>query len=300
MNLPFSPVPNPVGSDSNLHPPEPGKETSSSGWTLKQGDDTDRVLILGVSFFTGSLEKAVECVIGGGLLMLPSGPGLACDLPNSMEYRESLAAADFVLPDSGAMVLIWNFLNRKFPDKRVSRISGLRFLRALIERKEIREPGYTFWVMPSDEEQRINLAWLKSTGFTALTEEDCYVAPHYRKHSEKYNGLIQDPDLVRVLDRRRPAMIFLNVGSGVQEPLGGYLKASLSYRPAIICSGAAIAFLTGEQANIPPWADSFYLGWLLRIFQSPRRFGSRYLKAMPLFSLLLRYRSKSPIPGSSS
>jgi UDP-N-acetyl-D-mannosaminuronic acid transferase (WecB/TagA/CpsF family) len=49
---------------------------------------------------------------------------------------------------------------------------------------------------------------------------------------------------------------------GVQERLGYALRKQLSYKPAILCLGAAIAFLSGGQANIPNWADRLMLGWL--------------------------------------
>jgi hypothetical protein len=37
--------------------------------------------------------------------------------------------------------------------------------------------------------------------------------------------------------------------------VGLYLKRSLSYEPGIHCIGAAIAFLSGDQARIPLWGD---------------------------------------------
>ncbi len=97
---------------------------------------------------------------------------------------------------------------------------------------------------------------------------------------------------MRILEARRPAVIFVNVGGGVQEQLGWFLRRSLSYRPAILCTGAAIAFLTGGQADIPPWADRFYLGWLLRVLENPARFGRRYLASIGLVEMLVRYREK--------
>jgi UDP-N-acetyl-D-mannosaminuronic acid transferase (WecB/TagA/CpsF family) len=232
-------------------------------------------VILGVPFFGGSVDQAVEKTLGGGLVMLPSGP------------------ADLVLPDSGAMVLAWNFLHWRSPKAGIPRVSGLTFLRRLLERLELRAQGYTFWVMPSDGEREANISWLIAKGFRHLSNKDAYVAPNYRALQIE-SGEISDPALVEILEARRPQMIFLNVGSGVQEPLGAYLKSALSYRPAIICSGAAIAFLTGGQAAIPPWADRFCLGWLLRILHSPSRFGSRYWKALPLFGMLARYGEKAP------
>ena len=60
------------------------------------------------------------------------------------------------------------------------------------------------------------------------------------------------------------------------------MKNNLSYSPGIICTGAAIAFLTGAQATLPNWVDKIYMGWLARIIQNPLQFFMRYLKAFRL------------------
>jgi UDP-N-acetyl-D-mannosaminuronic acid transferase (WecB/TagA/CpsF family) len=86
----------------------------------------------------------------------------------------------------------------------------------------------------------------------------------------------------------------LGVGSGRQEPLGFYLKEKLSYRPALHCIGAAIAFLSGDQVRIPVWVDRFALGWLWRCLSNPKRYVPRYWEARHLASLMLRYRDQLP------
>ena len=246
------------------------------------------IRILGVDFRTdgpalpGRLARA-------GLVVVPSGPGLACDLPARPAYRQALTRADWVIPDSGLMVLVWNALH---PTRRLERYSGLRLLREVLPRPEVQAAGATFWVMPGEEDRTRNLRWLRERGFDALTEADCYLAPHYRPAPD---GGIVDPELLRILEARRPAVVFLNVGGGVQEPLGWFLRERLSYRPAILCTGAAIAFLTGGQAAIPEWADRFYLGWLLRILRDPVRFGRRYGESIGLVGMILRFGDRSPV-----
>ena len=84
------------------------------------------------------------------------------------------------------------------------------------------------------------------------------------------------------------------IGGGVQERLGYALKQQLSFRPGILCLGAAIAFLSGGQAAIPPWADRLMLGWLFRIVFSPRRYFPRYWAALKLIPLIFRYRDRLP------
>lgn len=245
-------------------------------------------------FFTGTLDQAIAASTAGGLIVAPSGPGLAWDLRSNPAYRLAVVSADLALTDSGLMVLQWNALRCFTPgscEQRLQRISGLKYLEALLQNGEVRRPGRSFWVMPSHIEMQRNVNWLRTNGFRHLTSDDCHVAPRYPRRAD---GMITDEALVGVLEQRRPSWVFLNVGSGVQEPLGHWLRDQLSYRPALVCTGAAIAFLTGGQASIPPWADRLYLGWLLRIINNPGVFGPRYIRALKLVPQMLRWRDRLP------
>jgi UDP-N-acetyl-D-mannosaminuronic acid transferase (WecB/TagA/CpsF family) len=133
-----------------------------------------------------------------------------------------------------------------------------------------------------------NLEWLTSEGLR-VTEEDCYIAPNYPRR-----GAVEDAALLAIIERRRPAHVFVCVGSGVQEKLGLYLKRHLDYPPGIHCIGAAIAFLSGDQARIPLWADRLALGWLVRCVRDPWVFLPRYLRAFKLAYLVVRYDDKPP------
>ena len=251
--------------------------------------------ILGVRFADGTDGDVIGCAHEGGLIVAPSGPGLAGDLARDPAYRAAVTTADLALPDSGFMVLIWNALGLFSGRKKVGRLSGLRFLRLLLPEADVQAPRASFWAMPTSEERDRNLLWLRSHGFAHLSIEDCYIAPDYRKGGHRdADGKLTDEILARVIEERRPRWIFLNIGSGVQEPLGHWLRERLSYKPAIVCTGAAIAFLTGGQAGIPAWADRYYLGWLFRIMRSPKAFMPRYLAAFRLLPVIVRWRDRLP------
>ncbi len=222
--------------------------------------------------------------MGGGLVVAPSAPGLAVDLVRAPAYREALQTADLVLTDSGFMVLLW----RLYTGERLPRHSGLKFLRAVLACPELKRLGAVFWVMPSEAEAGRNRAWLESQGF-AVAADDIYLAPAYPAA-----GDLVDDVLVARIASRRPRVVMLAIGGGVQERLGYTLRAQLPYRPGILCLGAAIAFLTGGQASIPPWADRLVLGWLLRLISNPRKFWRRYWEALRLAPLLWRQRERLP------
>ncbi len=278
--------------------------------------------ILGLEFYAGDLPGLVALTPGAGLVVVPSAPVLV-DLATDDAHREAVEGGDVALLDSGYLVLLWLLFRRE----KLPRISGLKYLRALVEDAGFRQPGATFWVMPSAREAQVNLEWLNSRGFR-LTPADCYLAPPYPA------GPLRDEALADVIRARRPGYIVICLGGGVQERLGWYLKRelestqltavseqkaavspllrlgsagatagphpssfilphSITYRPAILCTGAAIAFMSGCQADIPPWADRFFLGWLVRTLRAPGRFLPRYLRSLRLASLLWRHGENS-------
>jgi len=105
---------------------------------------------------------------------------------------------------------------------------------------------------------------------------------------------IEDPKLVSILEARKPKHIIVGIGGGTQEKLGLYLREHLSYRPAIHCIGAALAFLTGDQKPIPMWADRMYLGWFLRLARAPHHYARRFAPALRLPRMIWRYGSEMP------
>ncbi len=239
--------------------------------------------VLGVAFFTGTLVQAADRALAGGLVVAPSAPGLAGDLVTSPVYRAALTTADLAIADSGWMVLLWRALG----GASLPRHSGLRLMQTVLERPEFRQPGNVFWIMPTAADAARNLAWLQGQGH-ALTESDLYIAPRYGP------GEIDDPVLITRLRERQPAIVMIAIGGGVQERLGLALRSALPHRPAILCLGAAIAFLTGAQTAIPAWADRLYLGWLIRLLRSPRSFWPRCAVALRLPAVMLRHRDRAP------
>jgi len=238
--------------------------------------------ILGVNFYVGDVEGAMARMARGGLLVVPAAPALK-DIATNPGYREALIGADLAITDSAFMVMIWNLIERDS----VQRLSGLKYLRALLERPDVRESGSTLWVMAGPASARTNLQWLQEQGIQ-VPPECVYMAP-------MYGDPIEDNVLVETLERLRVKHVVVTVGGGTQERLGYYLKRRLNYKPSIHCIGAAIAFLSGDQVRIPDWADRFYLGWLLRCLSSPKRYVPRYLSAPRLVPLLWRYRSRLPV-----
>ena len=242
------------------------------------------IQILGISFFGESVQRCYDVLNqNGGLLTAPSGPGLANTLKDAL-YYESVRNSDIVIPDSGYMVLLWNVLHRP----RIQRVSGLAFINYFVSIYANELNQRLLLVNPTWEEQSANILYLRAMGIK-VSEKDCYIAPFYK------NGQVEDEQLCALIEQRKPTWVLINIGGGTQEILGYYLKKHLSYLPAIVCTGAAIAFKTGEQVAIPVWADRLYLGWLFRILSSPKKYYSRYLNALPLAKLIWKYGEKEVV-----
>lgn len=233
--------------------------------------------IRGIKFLDGDATDAMQLLASGAVMVVPSAPGLAT-IDRDPDYYRALRESDFAIFDSGLLVL----LLRLVKGMRVTKLSGLLFLREFLAASHQLPTGALFLVDPSAEDRDINRHFLAAEEI-AIEPSDQYVAP-------MYGSDVSDQKLLERLNRQRPRYVLINLGGGVQEKLAWFLQQNLDYQPGIICTGAAIAFLTGRQANIPSIADKLYLGWLLRCIRSPSRFIPRYLAAFRLIPVLLFHR----------
>jgi hypothetical protein len=101
--------------------------------------------VLGIRFFNGSANEIVDLVARqGGMVSAPAAPSMV-NLRYDPDYRDALVGSDFAIADSGWMVLLWLILTRRT----LSRISGLEYMKRLLEHETIRQPNAAMWVVPS-------------------------------------------------------------------------------------------------------------------------------------------------------
>ena len=96
-----------------------------------------------------------------------------------------------------------------------------------------------------------------------------------------------DKKLLDIIKKKKPDYILTNIGGGVQEVLGLYLKKNLKYKSTILCTGAAISFFTGDQAPINSFIDKYYLGWFVRLIFNPYIFFRKYMIGLKLIPMVL-------------
>ncbi len=234
--------------------------------------------ILGINFYDNDVRSLFDKLNdNGGLLTVPAAPALV-NIPKDKDYYESLLNSDYVIADSGYMVLIWN----TFFKSKVKRISGLEFINCFIA-NPLEIKGNVFTINPSEVDSTENTNYLINSQIPSSPSLS-YTAPYYK-------GKISDDFLLSKLEEIKPNWILINIGGGTQEKLGLYLKENLSYKPAIVCTGAALAFKTGRQVQVKNWMDKIYIGWLARCISNPKLYVPRYFKAFKLIGLLLKYKN---------
>lgn len=78
------------------------------------------------------------------------------------------------------------------------------------------------------------------------------------------------------LERTRPAIVYVALGSPKQERLIRELRAEHP-QSWFIGIGISLSFLTGEVSRAPRWMQAIGLEWVHRLAQEPRRLFRRYI-----------------------
>lgn len=222
--------------------------------------------IFGIKFFDINFNQFTK-LSKKGLIVFPAAPAL-CNINKDKIYYKSLKNADIAMFDSGYFVLLLKI----FKGLNISKFSGYKFLEYFFKHNKNKK---IFSIETDEINASVNQVFLKK--FRIRTKNFQYIAPFYQK-----NKPIEDTILLKILKKKKPKIILINLGGGIQEVLGSYLKDNLNYNPQIICTGAAISFFTKKQAPINSLIDMIYLGWLIRCIFKPKQFIPRYLKSFKL------------------
>ena len=201
----------------------------------------------------------------GGYLVAPAASALT-NLNKNKLYHTSLKKSDVAILDSGFFCI----LLRIFKFKKVEKLSGYLFLKTFLE--NYKNQNKILFIDPSKKSSFINSTYLKSQ---KIFNFNSYIAPNY-------NGHFFDLELIKLLKKYKPRYIIINLGGGSQEPLAIFIKKKIKFKSSIMCTGAALAFMTGEQAPINRFIDKIYLGWATRILWNPKLYLGRILKSFKI------------------
>jgi N-acetylglucosaminyldiphosphoundecaprenol N-acetyl-beta-D-mannosaminyltransferase len=187
-----------------------------------------KIIINKIIFYSFNKIKFSKLIKKNGLYVFPAAPALT-KIDKDFEYKNSLINSDYVFLDSGFLCLFLLF----FKGVRVKKLSGLKFLRKLLSYLRYKKKKL-YLIDPNSLHSNKNFIFLKKLN---INKVESYVAP-------KYKSKISDKKLLGRINKYKPDFILINIGGGVQEKLGYYLKKNVRFKTKIICTGAAIAFLT--------------------------------------------------------
>ena len=237
-----------------------------------------KITIFKTEFYEISFTEIQEiCFSQGGIIVAPAAPALA-EIPSNPTYHQAIQGSKIAIFDSvllKILVLIFKGINFK-------KYSGLSFCRDLIAYLPSQNKRILV-VEASEEEAEINHTYFKQKKIIPSNTLTQYIAPIYNKDN------IHDLKLINRIQEFSPDIILINIGGLKQEILANKIMTNNLYKrnPVVICTGAAIGFLSGNQVKIPIFIDIIGLGWLARVISNPSVYFKRYLSAMNLIPLFI-------------
>lgn len=231
-----------------------------------------------IKFYNYNFKKILKKIDKGGYLVAPAASSLSKILKNK-KYYKSLKNSDIAILDSGFFCI----LLRIFKKKNVKKFSGYLFLKLFLNLKFKKKVKFLN-IDPNKEESILNYNYFVKE--KKIVNVISYCAPNYNKK-------IFDNKLINIIKKEKPKYIIINIGGEVQEILAEYIRKKINYKTSIMCTGAAIAFLTKKQAPLMnDIIDKYYLGWFVRLLHNPRKYYSRIVSSINLIKLFLREKNK--------
>ncbi len=224
----------------------------------------------GIKFYNYNINQILSRLKNGGYLVAPAASALA-KINENKNYYNALKGAKVAIFDSGFFCILLRVLN----NYKVKKFSGYLFIQKFLSLKKIKNKKILL-VDPSKKDSYLNKLLLNRKKFCNVRS---YVAPLYK------NDKIKDFKLLKLIKNYKPDFIIINIGGEVQEVLANFLYMKLKNKTIIICTGAAIGFITRTQAPINNFVDKYYLGWLVRVTFNPKKYFLRVVKSFSLINL---------------
>jgi UDP-N-acetyl-D-mannosaminuronic acid transferase (WecB/TagA/CpsF family) len=236
------------------------------------------VNFLGIKFYNVGYQYVLDILLKGRkYLVIPA----AYALVRSYYFKKELKAlqkSDIAIFDSG----FFCFSLRLIKNIKVDKFSGYKFLNFFLD--DVRNKNKKILSLdPSFEDLKYNKKYLQFKKFKFVKN---YVCPMYQ------DKVIEDKRLIKTINEYKPEFIISNIAGGKQETLALYIIQNATPNSSVICSGAALAFLTGRQAPITNFIDKYYIGWLIRLIYNPKLYLGRILFSFKLFFIVFKKKVK--------
>ena len=236
------------------------------------------VNFLGIKFYNVGYQYVLDILLKGRkYLVIPAAYALARSYYFKKELK-ALQKSDIAIFDSG----FFCFSLRLIKNIKVDKFSGYKFLNFFLD--DVRNKNKKILSLdPSFEDLKYNKKYLQFKKFKFVKN---YVCPMYQ------DKVIEDKRLIKIINEYKPEFIISNIAGGKQETLALYIIQNATPNSSVICSGAALAFLTGRQAPITNFIDEYYIGWLIRLIYNPKLYLSRILFSFKLFFIVFKNKVK--------
>lgn len=248
--------------------------------TLGPGTESvpKRAFILGVGVSAITLDQAVSTIEQWierrtrNYVCITGAHGII-ESRRDLKLRQIHNDAGMVTPDGMPLV----FMARRLGFKPVSRVYGPDLMRRLTEVSA--QKGYRQFYYGGGPGLADQLAATLKARYPTLRVAGTMTPPFRPLTSE------EDEAVIARINAAAPDIVWVGLSTPKQE----FWMASHIGRlnvPVLVGVGAAFDFLAGTKSQAPVWMQRSGLEWVYRLAHEPRRLWKRYLRIVPLFSML--------------
>ncbi|HBA70542.1 MAG TPA: glycosyltransferase [Lachnospiraceae bacterium] len=192
---------------------------------------------------------------------------------NDPSYREVQNNAAIAVPDGKPLSLICRIRGHK----EAKRVAGPDLMPEILQISE--REGYTHYFYGSTERTLSYLEKNLREKYPKLKIAGTY-SPPFRKLTKE-----EDERIVDMINAAQPDFVWVGLGAPKQER---WMYAHKGKVNAIMLGvGAAFDFHAGTSKRAPKWMQEFYLEWLYRLIQDPKRLMRRYMFSNAQFIWLI-------------
>jgi N-acetylglucosaminyldiphosphoundecaprenol N-acetyl-beta-D-mannosaminyltransferase len=244
-------------------------------------DDLRAIYLRGIRIHAVTEAQSVRYVLDsladgrGGWVVTPNLDHLR-RLSTDRKLRALYSHATLVVPDG--MPLIWaaRLQGTPLPE----RVAGSSLITSLSD-GAARE-GRSIFLLGGDPGTADGAAKVLRGNFPGITIAGTHCPPlGFEQDQNRLNEVID------LLQKARPDIVYVALGSPKQEWLIGQLKGYLP-RAWWLGIGISFSFVSGHVRRAPHWMQRAGLEWVHRLCQEPRRLAKRYLvQGLPFAGSLL-------------
>lgn len=231
--------------------------------------------VFGMSFCRLSIDELKHGILAGdynGAIIATPNVDHVVRYHNNEEFKDIYKRIDYLVNDSRILKLLSSL---GVTNRIRSLIPGSDLTKLLFQHAK---PGTVFSVIGASE-QTIEVVRLKYPNVKI---------EHYNPPMGFISSEAEIKKCMRFIDESSSSVIFFAVGSPRQEELALRVKGT-GNTSVLLCIGASILFLSGEEKRAPKILQYLHLEWLFRLLNNPKRLARRYLvdgpKIIKIFAL---------------